>query len=225
MKLKITIASLLVYFLTALNYSFAAGLEDRTITLKSNERFDLVQASSVTFKFQPLSEDARKLEITNDAAALGVAYLGQITLKENITALSALRSIADQIGESLDISFGVIADSNTSEALKANELLLLYHPSVTITLALAKPDPANDYEIICTYALKDLEQDLEQQEVIQEIEQSTSNLTTNSSSNPSGSSQQQAVTKQKPAQQPQDDGELTPSEIAPVEDIPESTTQ
>ena len=138
------------------NIAFAAGLEDKTIILKSNERFDLVQASTVTFKFQPLSEDARKLEITNDATALGVAYLGQVKLKKNNTALSALRSIADQIGESLDIRFGVIADSNTSEALKANELLLLYHPSVTITLALARPDENSDYEVICTYALKNL---------------------------------------------------------------------
>jgi len=154
MKSKIQILLLLILLsISSLN---AAGLENQTITLKSNERFDLVQANTVTFKFQPLSEDARKLEITNDAAALGVAYLGQVKLRENNTALSALRSIADQIGESLDISFGVIADSNTSEALKANELLLLYHPNVTITLALARPSEANDYEIICTYALRDL---------------------------------------------------------------------
>jgi hypothetical protein len=165
MKLKISITLLLFYIFAALNHSFATGLEDRIITLKSNERFDLVQANTVTFKFQPLSDDARKLEITNDATALGVAYLGQITLKENSTALSALRSIADQIGESLDISFGVIADSNTSDALKVNELLLLYHPSVTITLALARPDELNDYEIICTYALKDLTKNEDDQQV------------------------------------------------------------
>ncbi|MFK7816390.1 MAG: hypothetical protein AB8B92_08640 [Gammaproteobacteria bacterium] len=154
MKFKIKIFLLLI--VSSVSLVNASGLEDQTITLKSNERFDLVQANTVTFKFQPLSVDARKLEITNDAAALGVAYLGQVKLRENNTALSALRSIADQIGESLDISFGVIADSNTSEALKANELLLLYHPNVTITLALARASEANDYEIICTYALKDL---------------------------------------------------------------------
>lgn len=154
MKFKIQI-SLLLMLLSA-PYANATGLEDQIITLTSNERFDLVQANTVTFKFQPLSEDARKLEITTHAAALGVAYLGQVKLKENSTALSALRSIADQIGDSLDISFGVIADSNTSEALKTNELLLLYHPNVTITLALARASEANDYEIICTYALRDL---------------------------------------------------------------------
>ena len=86
--------------------------------------------------------------------------------------MSALRSIADQIGESLDINFGVITDSNTSDALKANELLLLYHPHVTITLALARPSEENDYEIICTYALKDLtiQQASDDNETTQEIE-------------------------------------------------------
>jgi hypothetical protein len=161
--MKFKILTSLLFVLLSASIANAAGLEDQTITLKSNERFDLVQANTVTFKFQPLSEDARKLEITNDAAALGVAYLGQIKLRENNTALSALRSIADQMGESLDINFGVIADSNTSEALKANELLLLYHPSVTITLALAKSSETSDYEIICTYALKETSSNTNQQ--------------------------------------------------------------
>ena len=192
MKFKISYASLLIFFLTLSNIVIAAGVEDHTITLKSNERFDLVQANTVTFKFQPLSEDARKLEITNDASALGVAYLGQIKLKENNTALSALRSIADQIAESLDISFGVIADSNTSDALKANELLLLYHPNVTITLVLAKPDEENDYEIICTYALKDLTKKY---------------------------SNQQQTTPTAPEKQVGSN-----SDIAPVENVPESKT-
>jgi len=210
MKLKIFITFLLVFLLTVFNYSFAAGLEDRTITLKSNERFDLVQANTVTFKFQPLSDDARNLEITNDATALGVAYLGQITLKENITALSALRSIADQIGESLDISFGVIADSNTSEALKANELLLLYHPSVTITLALAKPDTINDYEIICTYALKNIEKNIVQETASQQV----APIPTSQQASPETVINPEAEAAQKKSP------ELN-SDIAPVEDIPE----
>jgi len=156
MKLKFFLSILTIYFLTAFTTVYSAGLENRVIKLSSNERFDLVQGDVVTFKFQPLSDDARKLEITNDASALGVAYLGQVTIKEGNTPLSVLRSIADQMGESLGINFGVISDSNTSEALEANELLLLYHPLVTITLALARPDQINDYEILCTYALKDV---------------------------------------------------------------------
>ncbi len=207
MKLKISFTVLIFFSLVILNSSISAGLEDRTITLKSNERFDLVQANSVTFKFQPLSEDARKLEITNDAAALGVAYLGQIKLKENNSALSALRSIANQIGESLDISFGVIADSNTSEALKANELLLLYHPNITITLALARPDEGNNYEIICTYALKENAKKEDNQQIV----------TPPTPVAPADA--QQLTPVPVPEQKPE-----TSSDIAPVEGVTETTT-
>ena len=154
---RLSTAVVLFFLLPTLNIGLANDLVNRVITLSSNERFDLLQSENVNFKFQPLSEDALKLEVTKDASSLGVAYLGQIKLKENTSALSALRSIADQIGESLDINFGVIADSNTSDALKANELLLLYHPNVTLTLALAKPAENSDYEIICTYVLKNLD--------------------------------------------------------------------
>lgn len=198
MKLQKTFSILLVFILVAINSTFASGLENRVITLSSNERFDLVQANSVNFKFQPLSEEARKLEITNDASSLGVAYLGQVKLKENTTPLSALRSIADQIGESLDINFGVIADSNTSEALKSNELLLLYHPKVTITLALAKPAENSDYEIICTYALKNLVKAIPQAQ----IETQTTPVETPAAADTSA--------------------ETMSSDIAPAEDLPES---
>lgn len=198
MKFLLSFLILIFIAITGIHSAAAASLEERIITLKSNERFDLVQANSVTFKFQPLSDEARKLEITQDATALGVAYLGQLKLKENITALSALRSIADQIGDSLDINFGVVADSNTSEALKANELLLLYHPNVTITLALAKPNEINDYEIICTYALKQL------------AEEVTTNAASTSAAPPSSNPQQMT-----PTAEPNID-------LAPVEDVPES---
>lgn len=172
MKSQLSLIVLFFFYFASAATVMAVGLEERTITLSSNDRFDFVQAKNVKFKFKPLSEDARKLEITNEASSLGVAYLGQVKLKENNTALSALRSIADQIGESLGVNFGVITDSNTSDALKANELLLLYHPHATITLALAKPSKENDYEIICTYALKDLsiQQVSENSDASQEIE-------------------------------------------------------
>lgn len=156
MKHKISIFGFFIFLLVIMSTAHATRIEEKIITLQSNERFSLIQARKVKFKFQVLSEDARKLEITKGASALGVAYLGQIKLKDDNTALSALRSIADQIGESLDLSLGVIADSNTSDALKDNELLLLYHPNVTITLALAKISDNNEYEIICTYVLKEL---------------------------------------------------------------------
>ena len=155
MKNQISLLFLFILFACSTVSTYAAGLENQTIKIKSNERFQFANGGGIQFKFKPLTDQARALEITQSASALGVAYLGQIQLKENITALSALRSIADQIGESLNISFGVIADSNTSEALKSNELLLLYHPTVTITLALARPSEESNFEIICTYALKD----------------------------------------------------------------------
>ena len=138
------------------NFLYAEGLEGKQINVRNNERFSFVEGSAVQFKFKPLTDEARALKITEDASSLGVAYLGKLQLKENFTPLAALRSIGDQIGNSLDISFGVIADSNTSEALKANELLLLYHPLATVTLALVKTEEENQYEIICTYALKEL---------------------------------------------------------------------
>lgn len=132
----------------------AEGIEERVITIRGNERFELVNNNYLQFKFQPLSNEAKELEITKDASSLGVSYLGQLQLKDDHSTLSALRSIGDQIGDSLDISFGVIADSNSSEALKTNELLLLYHPQVIITLSLVQVNEQNPYEIICTYALK-----------------------------------------------------------------------
>ena len=198
MKSQLSITIIFILILSALNIGLANELVDRVITLSSNERFDLLQSNSVNFKFQPLSEDARKLEITNNASSLGVAYLGQVKLKENITALSALRSIADQIGESLDINFGVIADSNTSDALKANELLLLYHPSVTITLALAKPAENSDYEIICTYVLKDSSQ----AQAVTQTSSEENSINTKNASPPATNAAK--------------------SDIAPVEDLPEN---
>ena len=156
MKYTTYIILLLIPFVNFTPAIHASGFEDRTITIRNTERFDLVEGNYIKFKFKPLTEDARALEITKDATALGVTYLGQIQLKENITPLSALRSIADQIAESLDLSFGVVADSNTSDALKTNELLLLYHPHITITLALVQPSEESPFEIICTYTLKEI---------------------------------------------------------------------
>ena len=109
----------------------------------------------------------------------GSAYLGQVKLKKTSQTLAALRSIADQIGESLKVNFGVVADSNTSEALKANELLLLYHPLATITLALARPDSDSNYEIICTYALKNQADEQKNDSVEAEAQTEQAQSTTN----------------------------------------------
>lgn len=152
-KAYLLVTALLVWCCASVAH--AADL-NRVITISSNEKFELLHGENITFKFKPLSDQARVLEITKNASSLGVAYLGQLQLRETTTALAALRTIADQIGKSLDLSFGVIADSNTSEALKANTLLLLYHPDVTLTLILAKPIEQDHYEIICTYVLREI---------------------------------------------------------------------
>ena len=131
---------------------YAANVEERTVTITSTDRFDLVDGGNM--QFQLLNDTVRALEITDEALSLGVTRIGQVRLKENVTALSALRGITDQISRGLGMNFGVIADSRTSEALRESELLLLYHPDVTLTLALIKSDRQDHYEIICTYVLE-----------------------------------------------------------------------
>ena len=125
------------------------------ITISSTEEFELLHGGEVAFKFQPLSSKAQALEITKDASALGVIHLGQLLLRENSTTLAALRSIANQIGKSLELRFGVITDSTTSDVLKESKQLLLYHPDITITLTLIKPVEQEHYEIVCTYAVRE----------------------------------------------------------------------
>ncbi|MCY4642683.1 MAG: hypothetical protein OXC41_08345 [Gammaproteobacteria bacterium] len=138
-----------------ISVAYTADLNS-TITISSNEKFELLHGESIAFEFKSLSSKARMLESTKDASSLGIAYLGQLRLKENATSLAALRIIANQIGKSLGLKFSVVADSNTSEALKANNLLLLYHTDIVITLALAKPVEQDHYEIICTYAVREI---------------------------------------------------------------------
>ena len=129
----------------------------RFITISSTEEFELLQGGEIAFKFRPLSSKARALGITEDASSLGVTHLGQLVLRENSTTLAALRSIANQIGKSLGLRFGVITDSTTSDILKESKQLLLYHPDITITLTLVKPIKQEHYEIICTYAVRETE--------------------------------------------------------------------
>lgn len=134
--------------------AYAVDLE-RFITISSTEEFELLRGSVIAFKFNPLSSKARALEITENASSLGVAHLGQLVLKENSTPLAALRSIANQIGKSLELRFGVITDSTTSDVLKESKQLLLYHPDITITLSLVKPIEQAHFEIVCTYVVRE----------------------------------------------------------------------
>ena len=134
--------------------AYAVDLE-RFITISSTEEFRLLHSNVIAFKFNPLSSKARALDITENASSLGVVHLGQLVLKENSTPLAALRSIANQIGKSLELRFGVITDSTTSDILKESKQLLLYHPDITITLSLVKPIEQAHFEIVCTYAVRE----------------------------------------------------------------------
>ncbi len=127
---------------------------NRSIKISGNEKFELLHDDGIAFKFRPLPGHAGAMETTRNASSLGVAYLGQLKLRNNTTALSALRSIANQIGNNLDLRFAVVIDSSTSEALKASQQLLLYHPDIVITLTLLSPVEQGHYELVCTYALR-----------------------------------------------------------------------
>ncbi len=147
---------LLVVLLTCCYIPAAYPVDlDRFITISSTEEFALLRGNVIAFKFSPLSSKARALEITENASSLGVAHLGQLVLNENSTPLAALRSIANQIGKSLGLRFGVITDSTTSDILKESKQLLLYHPDITITLSLVKPIEQAHFEIVCTYAVRE----------------------------------------------------------------------
>ncbi len=155
LKIKAGKAFLILQLTCLTAVLYAADMEERAFTLTSTDRFDLIDGGNV--RFQLLNDTVRTLETINQASSLGVTHIGRMHLKENVTALSALRGIADQVSRELNMNFAVIADSSTSKALRESELLLLYHPDVTLTLALIKSDQQDHYEIICTYALREKE--------------------------------------------------------------------
>ena len=145
------VTTLIIFFFSS--NVFAVDM-NRSIKISGNEKFELLHDDGIAFKFRPLPGHAGAMETTRNASSLGVAYLGQLKLRNNTTALSALRSIANQIGNNLDLRFAVVIDSSTSEALKASQQLLLYHPDIVITLTLLSPVEQGHYELVCTYALR-----------------------------------------------------------------------
>ena len=153
MKIKARKALLILQLTCLTAVLYAADMEERAFIITSTDRFDLIDGGKM--RFQLLNDTVRTLETTNKASSLGVTRVGRVRLKENVTALSALRGIADQISRELNVNFAVIADSSTSNALRESELLLLYHPDITLTLALIKSDQQDHYEIICTHVLRE----------------------------------------------------------------------
>ena len=125
----------------------------RSIKLNSSPDFQLLNEEIATFTIRPLKEKLRAIENLKDTEAVGITYLGNITLGEDVTPLSALRELSVQISSGLNIDLALITDSTTSASLKPHEMLLLYHPKLVITLALTKVEDSSEYTLIGTYAI------------------------------------------------------------------------
>ncbi|MFK7793860.1 MAG: hypothetical protein AB8B89_00785 [Gammaproteobacteria bacterium] len=125
----------------------------RSITLISSSDFTLANDDTSTLTIKPLKEKLRSIENLKNTEAVGITYLGILTLSESATPLSVLREISVQISNGLDIDLALITDSTTSQSLQPNEMLLLYHPQLVITLALTKLENSEQYTLVATYAI------------------------------------------------------------------------
>jgi len=127
--------------------------ESKVIALTSNDDFQFLNSDEATLSIRPLKEKLRSIENLKDTEAVGITYIGTISLNESATPLSVLRELSVQISRGLNIDLALITDSTTSESLKPHEMLLLYHPQFVITLALTKIENSDDYTLIGTYAV------------------------------------------------------------------------
>lgn len=139
-----------MFFQGAQAFESAVGKE---IPIESNGEFSFSDDQMVKFTLRPLKEELRSIDPLMSAQAVGVVYLGKIQLNEPTSALSALRTIAVQVSKALDLDMALVTDSKTSTQMAPNELLLLYHPQVVITLALTRSVNDERYDIIGTYAI------------------------------------------------------------------------
>ena len=153
---KIYIFALLLT--TCFTHSILAGDQQeasdiRSIKLNSGSDFQLLNEEFSTFIIRPLKEKLRSIENLKNTEAVGITYLGNLTLSDNATPLSVLRDLSIQISNGLNIDLALITDSTTSEFLKPHEMLLLYHPQLVVTLALTKVNQSDEYTLIGTYAI------------------------------------------------------------------------
>ena len=153
MKTFFTFSLCLLYCLSA-----AITADDNTpvaksITLTSSSDFSILSDDTSILVIKPLKKKLRSIENLKDAEAVGITYLGNLTLSESATPLSVLREISVQISNGLDIDLALITDSTTSQSLQPHEMLLLYHPQLVITLALTKVENSDQYTLIGTYAI------------------------------------------------------------------------
>ena len=125
----------------------------RSIELTSSNDFTLLDEEASTLTIKPLKQKLRSIDNLKDTEAVGITYLGNLTLSNSATPLSALRELSVQISNGLDIDLALITDSSTSRSLQPHEMLLLYHPQLVITLALTKVENSDQYILIGTYAI------------------------------------------------------------------------
>lgn len=155
------------FFLTAcflLPLNAAISLEsnlEKDIVIESNGEFSFLNNEQVTLKLKPLKDELRSVQSLSSADAVGVVHLGKISLNEPSSALGALRAIATQISRSINLDMALITDSNTSSQMAPNELLLMYHPQIVITLALTRSVSSDQFDVIGTYAITSKPQNIE----------------------------------------------------------------
>ncbi len=147
--------ALSIYLLSCLGASVVADDNapiTRSVKLTSSNDFTILDDNTSTLSIKPLKEKLRTIENMKNTEAIGISYLGKLTLSENTTPLNVLREISVQISNGLNIDLAVITNSTTSQSLQPHELLLLYHPQLVITLALTKIEDSSQYTLIGTYA-------------------------------------------------------------------------
>lgn len=164
---KLIIRCLICVYL--LNTAIAGDTDNtKVIALSSNEDFQFLNDGEASLSIRPLKEKLRSIENLKDTEAVGITFVGTLSLNENATPLSVLRELSVQISRGLNLDLALITDSTTSESLKPHEMLLLYHPQLVITLALTKIEASENYTLIGTYAIP-----VDKQALIEEASNST----------------------------------------------------
>ncbi len=153
MKIFFTSSLFLLYCVSTAIVADDSSPITRSIALTSSNDFTILDGDTSTFSIKPLKQKLRSIENLKNTEAVGISYLGNITLSESATPLSVLRELSVQISSGLDIDLALITDSTTSQSLQPHEMLLLYHPQLVITLALTKVENSDQFALIGTYAI------------------------------------------------------------------------
>ena len=67
----------------------------KSVEVKSSEEFNFIGQDTAIFTIRPLKESLRSIENLKDTEAVGILYLGRISLGENADTLSALRAVSN----------------------------------------------------------------------------------------------------------------------------------